>query len=209
MKRAALICLAMIGMGWWATQAYTQEERKADPHGDAHGQQPAEGQPSIEMKPVTVGPEHKLMQEGAGEWDQEITDFTTGPEPKVSKGRATCKVILDGLALTFETESHCDQGTFKGFGVTTWNTMTKNYEMTWVDTMSYNGLDSKWIGTWDAATETMTWNATCTVPGMGPCPMKMVEKRMGKDKTVAEFYWSMGPDQKETKSMQIVSTRVK
>lgn len=220
MRRAVGIFSLLTGVCLWAGQV-----SGADPKDQKPGQEPAKPQPTkpatgheghdhgdagehADMKPLQIQPEHKILLEGVGKWKMEQKHYMPGTtEPMPSTGTSIVTPILDGLGTSVQVESTGPMGTFKGFGIFTWNTGTKKYEGTWLDIYGYNGMD-EFEGTYEAATKTMTWKYSMSMPGGIQIPCKMVEKYESADKISSTFSMCM-PGQPDTKMMDVVYTRMK
>lgn len=158
-------------------------------------------------KIVPVGEEARGMQACAGEWDA-VAKMWHGPgEPKVARGKQTCKVILGGLAIAYEFESTDEVMPMKGFGVSMWNPTTKKFDAVWFDNYSWNGPALS-EGTFDKATKTLTETMVSKMPDGSAMKMRLVTKYESPDKNVMTFY-APGPDGKEVRMMEITYTRAK
>lgn len=157
---------------------------------------------------VQVGEEHKMLANGVGEWkiDQKMW-MEPGKDPMTATGTCITKSILDGRASVIHVETKSANGTFKGFGVCTWNSVDKKYEIAWVDVYSYYGLDNM-VGTYDSKTKTLTWTSTMKDPMSGmEMPVTMVETYPNADTMIAEFFVEVNG--MKIKTMQNTYTRIK
>ncbi|MFY9825429.1 MAG: DUF1579 family protein [Thermoanaerobaculia bacterium] len=82
---------------------------------------------------------HKALGTFAGEW-KISQKFYTGPgaKPMLATGKATCKVLLGGLAVYMESE--LDNG-YKAIVMSTWNASKGQYEGFFMDIYSHGGFD--------------------------------------------------------------------
>lgn len=193
MKKTILTLAAVLGVGLWVGIAQSGDEE--------YGEHP-------EMKPVELNEHHKVLHRSVGKWKVETKHWEPGQtEPAIGYGTSTCKKILDGRAVWFEVQTTSDQGEFKGFGVTTWNTLKQKYETSWVDIFSVDGLETG-EGTWDETTETMTSNWIFTMHDGTKSPIRMVEKWESKNSFVLSFFMHITDDE-EFKMMENTYTRVR
>jgi hypothetical protein len=121
--------------------------------------------------------EHEVFRKDVGTWDAEV-EIHPGPgaPPQRSRGVAVNKLV-GGVWLVIDFEN---DGGFQGHGVYGWDPAKKKYVGTWVDSM--RTFLAPMEGTWDAATQTMTfvgegtmqdgrtlrWRETTTVTGPTP-----------------------------------------
>ncbi len=156
--------------------------------------------------PVPLSDHHKILHQGVGEWDVvQKTWMSADAEPVVAKGTSVCRKILQGQGTMVEVETKDEHGVFRGFGIFTWSTIKKQYEASWLDVYSYNGIDSM-TGTYDKKSQTLTWTSQISMPSGVKIPFKMVEEKVSNDKAVSRFYM---PDEsgKEFMVMENVYTR--
>jgi len=125
---------------------------KAEPSKPAVTAQPATpAQPDMKevMKAMeeaaTPGPEHAAMAAMAGEWDvtMKYADWMADPSGKTwkeSKGEEKCEVVLGGRYVFGIFQGEFDGKKFEGRGFHGFNKATKQFESSWVDTMSTGQL---------------------------------------------------------------------
>ena len=118
------------------------------------------------------GPEHKVLELWAGNWDATVTMQTGAPQPEVSKATYTSRVGLGGRWLTGEFKGQMMGETFEGRDVLGYDQAKKSYVGTWIDSMSTSIMTS--TGTWDAASQTLTMSGM----GMDPASGKEVKHIM-------------------------------
>ncbi len=209
MSKRLITCAAALGIGLWAAGVRAQPSAHDHDHGHDHGHDHAHGQDGApaEYQPVKVGPQHEVLLKSVGKW-KTVEKHWENPEsePVTGYGTSTVTKILDGLAIMVEHQSTNDMGTFKGFGVFTWNQRTAEYEGNWLDVMCHDGMDPM-VGTYDSAAKTMTWTYHWTLPDGTKFPCRMVEKRIGNDQVVATFY-TTPPNGQEFKMMEIAYSRM-
>ncbi|WP_372367484.1 DUF1579 family protein [Candidatus Uabimicrobium sp. HlEnr_7] len=179
-----IVCLAVI------TTSYADENKQNDDYR------------------AKVTEHHKFFQAGVGEWKLEQKMWMDPTkEPMIATGTSICKSILDGRATTVHVETTSAMGTFKGFGVFTWNGKDKKYECSWVDVYSHYGLDSM-EGTHDSKTNVTTWTSKMIDPMTGTeMDVSMIEKYPNEDTMVSEFYVHINGS--TIKTMENTYTRIK
>jgi len=153
------------------------------------------------------GPEHKLFQEDAGEWDATVETFIPGAPPVVSKGKETNAVGCGGLCLISDFKGEMGPGQpFHGHGTTAWDPAKKKYVGTWTDSMSA-GI-SMGESTYDPATKTVTGFMEGPDPTGKVVKSRAVVQYQGAGTRVFTMYQT-GPDGKEAPMMKISYTRKK
>ncbi len=84
-----------------------------------------------------TGPEHKELGKLIGDWDMSIKspDHTDPSKTTTSKGSEKVEWLLEGRYTKSTTNADFGGMPFTGFGINGYNTTTKKFETTWVDTM--------------------------------------------------------------------------
>src|SRR5262245_37267397 len=183
MKWGALLCVgALITLTVWAQDkkaSGAKPDAKAPPGGDAAMEEM--------MKKVAPGPEHKVLDNMAGEWNVSAK-FWMAPdaEPMDSKGTSTKKWILDGRFIQEDHSSEFMGMKFKGLGITGYDKMKQKYTAFWVDSMGTGMMMSEG----DAAGNVITYKGTMDDPMTGKRnkPMKSILTIVNKDKHVLEMH---------------------
>ena len=111
------------------------------------------------------GPEHKVLELWAGDWDATVTVDMGGPKPDVSQATYSARVGLGGLWLTGEFKGQFMGQPFEGRDVLGYDSGKKSYVGTWIDSGSPSLSVSS--GTWDAASQTLTMRGTGLDPATG------------------------------------------
>lgn len=107
------------------------------------------------------GQELELLRKDVGEWDASITVTPApGAPPQASTGRLVSRLICGGRWLVTDFKNHTTG--FEGHGIYGYNVASKRYVGTWVDDMRSNLYLGE--GLWDAATKTMTYLWSATLP---------------------------------------------
>jgi hypothetical protein len=94
------------------------------------------------MEMPQIGEPHNKLARLAGTWVGEEKLYPSPWDPKggPAVARITNRIALDGFAIVqdYEQERH-GKANFKGLAVFTWDSMQKNYILTWWDTMGFPG----------------------------------------------------------------------
>lgn len=106
-----------------------------------------------------------------------------------------------------ETQLGGPFGEFKGSGLTGYDNVQKKYNGMWIDSMSTSISTS--LGTADKDGKVFTFTKECHDPISGkPVKSRDVLRIVSDDEHVINTY-TVGPDGKETKAMEIIFKRVK
>ena len=163
-----------------------------------------------EMPPLPKpGPEHAILAQDVGTWDA-VVELVAGPPgtaPMTSKGVEVNTIGCGGLCLVTDFKGELMPGVaFTGHGTTTYDTISKKYVGSWVDSMSSGMATSE--GAYDPATKKVT----------GTMAARDMTGAMSKSRTVSEYLdadrramtmFSPMPDGKEMQTMRISYTRRK
>lgn len=149
---------------------------------------------------------HKTLDVLAGQWNQTIKHQMNPQAPaQECKGTAKYHWILGGRFLVEEVGGEMMGERFEGFAIHGYDRQKQKYTSIWMDSMGTMMMQVE--GTADASGKTITY------AGEYDCPltksrkkMKTVLKLESRDKVILEMY-DTGPDGKEFKNMEIVSTR--
>jgi hypothetical protein len=77
---------------------------------------------------------HKLLEPLVGKWDTQAKQWLGDPKPETSTGHSQVKWILGGRFVEEHYDSVIFGKPYQGQGVTGYDTRTKKYVSTWVDT---------------------------------------------------------------------------
>jgi hypothetical protein len=142
------------------------------------------------MEMATPGPAHKALEPLVGDFDVVSKFWMGGDESNVmeSKGSVKSKWILDGRFLQEEFEGDMMGMKFKGFGLTGYDNMRKQYVSIWMDTMGTGIMKSE--GTADSDNKVFTFTGKMDEPATGEKdkPVKFVTKIISNDKHTFEMY---------------------
>jgi hypothetical protein len=162
------------------------------------------------MEAGTPGKMHKLLAEGAGEWQGKNTMWMApGSEPMTSECTSKATMIMDGRFMKLEvTGDMPGMGPFNGLGLYGYDNVTKKFVSTWTDSCGTTMMQ----GTGDLSEDgkTLNWKFTCSCPiAKKMVVVREVETISGPDRRKLEMF---GPDPKsgkEYKTMVIEFTRKK
>ncbi len=157
-----------------------------------------------QLPPVLCANEnHKIFEQFVGQWDAKVTIFENNA-PQSFTGIQTNTLGLGGRFLNTAFRGNFG-GDFAGSGTMGYNNVTKQYESTWVDSMS------TWItfennGTYDSSTKTLTLKGQVTDPQTNQkrATRTVYTVNSNTQYTCSTFETANGT---ETKTMEIVYTR--
>ena len=160
--------------------------------------------------PSAPGPEHKLLEDLAGNYGAKVKAWIEpGKPPEESTGVMKRKMIMGGRFLQEEYEGKLGPETFTGMGIIGFDRIRKKFVLSWIDSMSTGFMTSE--GTYDAAKKTFTYISEDTDPGSG-------KKMKGRDilrldnadqQTFEMHRQELEEGAKEFKVLEIVYTRKK
>jgi hypothetical protein len=178
----------------------------AQPAKDAPRAKDAEAQAETFARYAMPGPEHKLLDRMAGNWDA-ITRYWPAPgaEPVESKGSCRRKWILDGRFLMEELDGGNLVLPFRGLGLYGYDSFEQKHTSAWVDTMNTSILTN--LGTYDKTNDMVNFAGQYKDPWTGTKkPERGLTRFQSKDKHALEIYVTE-PDGKEFKMLEITYTR--
>jgi hypothetical protein len=153
------------------------------------------------MKP---GPEHQQLATRTGVWDVACSFWMKPDEPVTeTKGSMTYSSIFDGKYLQGEFTATMMGKPFVGHSIDGYNTVTKQYESVWYDTMgsSITSLSGPSSGNG----KTVTYSGEMTCPMNGHVQLRHVETHQSNDQFSVLAYHIK--DGKERKVMEFQYTR--
>jgi hypothetical protein len=130
---------------------------------------------------------HKLLEPLVGKWNTQAKQWLGDPKPETSTGHSEIKWILGGRFVEEHYDSVIFGKPYQGQGVTGYDTRTKKYVSTWVDTWG------TWItveeGQADATGKVLTLTAQDYDVATGKTrPIKFVYTIDGNDHHVMRVY---------------------
>ena len=169
----------------------------------------AEAQANAKMeawaRAMAPGEPHTALAELAGDWRYVVTFWEEpGTPPATYKGLATKTMILGGRFLQEEISGEPTDHPFKGFGITGYDNVTKQYVGMWLD--NHNTGISSSTGQRDSK-GVQTFQSSFSDPATGKTVRKRsVARVVDRDHHTYESFVTM-PDGKEWLHMRIEYTR--
>jgi hypothetical protein len=157
---------------------------------------------------ATPGPEHKVLESKVGKWDVKVRMWAT-PDAPVEESSATCESewAYGKRFLEHEVEGTWMGQPFEGRGYVGFDNLKKKYVMTWLDSGMTGIAYSE--GTYDAGKKAFTFTGECPDVMSGTFKKSRTVETMKDANTCVSETYSTGPDGKEFKTMEMVSTRAK
>lgn len=157
-------------------------------------------------KAGTPGEQHAQLAKMAGEW-KVAGKFWMGPgDPSLSEGTASRRMMLDGRVLAESFTSEFMGMPFTGHGMTGYDNVTGKWWTTWNDSMSTGLLTME--GQCTESGDVCTWIGSNIDPTGKTMYTKGVSTTHSRDRETFVSY-VIGPDGKETRTMELVYTRKK
>jgi hypothetical protein len=155
---------------------------------------------------MTPGDMHKMLAKMDGNWTGEATFWMQpGAPPQKATVAATNKMIMNGLYQQTTNSGNMMGMPFQGMGINGYDNHLKLFISTWVDNMG-SGI-STLKGPWDAASKTITLRGKMVDPfSKGETEVKQTIKITDDTHEEMEMFTIL-PDGKEFKTMNIVSTK--
>jgi Protein of unknown function (DUF1579) len=158
----------------------------------------------IYKKVGTPGEQHKLLAKLEGSWTTKATCLADAASPKVSTGTCEQTLILDGHYLRQEYSGEKMGEPFTGLCFMGFNNQTKQFESTWIDSMSTSMY--KFEGTASSDGRTITQECRYDDPVRGSAVRRVVTRI--KDDNTLEFEMFITPrGEKEEKILEIAYAR--
>jgi hypothetical protein len=152
------------------------------------------------------GEPHKMLAAMAGDWTLEVKAWMVpGAPPSVSQATCTCKMIMDGRFLQEDVTGTMMNQPFTGMSLTGFDNIKQKYTATWIDNMTTGIFKSE--GAYDPAAKIVNMSGMQYDPVSDKdVPVRTVT-RLVDDKTHVFEWYTVGPDGKEVKAMEITYTR--
>jgi len=150
--------------------------------------------------------EHKLLEKYVGAWDAEVTMQLASGQPAVKSPAKSTARLIGGIWLLTDFDSSMMGAPFSGHEVLGYDTKSKHYCVTWVDSMS-TGFSTGELD-FDAKSATLGGNLNGRDPADAPMTWRQAD--VWKDDDTRE--WTMyrkGADGKEQVELQITYKRHK
>ncbi|MBW3565197.1 MAG: DUF1579 domain-containing protein [Acidobacteria bacterium] len=157
-------------------------------------------------KAGTPGEQHARLAKMAGEWKVAGKFWMEPGDPVVSEGTSSRRMMLDGRVLAESFTSEFMGVPFAGHGMTGYDNVTGKWWTTWNDSMSTGILTME--GQCTESGDVCTWIGSNIDPMTGKTMYTKMVGRSRNDRETIES-WVIGPDGKETRTMELVYTRKK
>ena len=153
--------------------------------------------------------EHKVLKHEVGEWQAEVTMFMgpAGPydPPHKSVAKESCRMVGD-FWLVSDFEGSFEGMKLSGHAQFGYDPQKKKYFGTWVD--SFRPVQTHMIGTFDAATKTLTYDTTAkAMDGTEEKGKNVIV--FSDNKKVMTMYGAAPGTGEMIKVMEVVYTRAK
>jgi hypothetical protein len=159
-------------------------------------------------KYMTPSKAHEMLAKDTGVWDANMTFWMPdNPEAQKATSKAEYKMILSGLYQEGKYSGNIFGMPFEGKGLMAFDNETEEYISTWVDNMGTGIMVTR--GKYDEASKSITLFGEQVVPGTKKSKkVKEVITYMDDNNQKMEMF-DILENGKETKTMEIVSKRVK
>lgn len=155
----------------------------------------------------TPGNQHLKLEAFIGEWEGQLKMWgAPGAEPQTSKTKATIRMDMDGRYLRANHTGEFEGAPFRGQSVWGYNNLRKQYESTWIDSMSTGIMFS--TGQADAAGRVFTFTGEADDPMSGKTVKEREVATVIDDDTWKLEAFRPGTDGKEARTMEIVFKRI-
>jgi len=155
---------------------------------------------------MTPGPMHEMLANRVGEWKAEVTMWMDPSQPPETSEATTVTESMLGGRYFKSTHTGMMMGEpFEGFEISGYDNVKKEFFNVWMDNMGTGIMVS--TGTYDEATNTLTFTGEMTDPMGNVMNTREVIVPSDKDHSTFEMYVDMGGN--EIKTMEIKYTRVK
>ena len=172
---------------------------------------PTRAQGDDDMKAMMAyaapGDIHKMMAKSVGTWTGAISMWMQpNTSPITSTAEMKNEMILGGRYLKGTNSGNFMGQPFEGISVTGYDNAKKVFINNWIDNMGTGMMTL--TGTWDAATNSITFKGTMVDPASGKdVPVRQVLKFVDDNHQVMEMYASAGAGGAEFKTMEIKFTK--
>jgi Protein of unknown function (DUF1579) len=159
-------------------------------------------------KLAALNENHKKLEQFVGEWKCDVKCWMApGAEPEKTAGSAKNEMIMGGRYLKCEFSGNMMGQPFTGGNLLGYDNAKGKFFSLWIDSMSTGYMASE--GTCDASGKVFTYISEFDCPiRKQHIKMRIVNTVIDNDSSKAEMY-DTTPDGQETKSMEILYTRVK
>ncbi len=170
---------------------------------------PSEADMAAYLALAQPGPEHDLLKQFEGEWDQDVKMWMQpGQPPMEAKSHTSAKMVLGGRFLQTSGEVGEPPMQFSTFGMMGFDRRHKEFTMVAFDTMGTYYVTAS--GAYDVASKTISLYGEDEDPIMGFTQKYYIHfKWHGPDQYSTEviFVDFPGAEEKEFKMVEVLSTR--
>jgi len=162
---------------------------------------PSDAENAAWEKAMAVGPMHKLLASGAGEWKTDMKMWMApNAEPQTSTGSCMNEMILGGRYQESKYESSVMGMPYEGRGLVGYDNLKNMFVNTWSDNMGTGIMYSE--GPYDEKTNSITFKGSYIDPMTGKeVKTREVYKFVADNHHIFEMYATQ--EGKEFKSMEI------
>ncbi|MEO8513541.1 MAG: DUF1579 domain-containing protein [Ignavibacteria bacterium] len=158
------------------------------------------------MDYMTPGDMQKMLTKGVGSWKVKTTFWMApGGEPTLSDATANSEMVMGGRYLQTKITGNMMGMPFEGMSLEGYDNAAKVFMSTWVDNMGTGIMYM--TGKWDESAKQITY----TGKTIDPMTSNWIDVRQvvtyNSDGTTKMEMYGPGPDGKEFKSMEIISTK--
>ena len=150
---------------------------------------------------------HQMLEPFAGKWRHTVRwQMAPDAKPEESTGTNENSWIMGGRFLKQEAKGQAMGEPFEGLGILGYDNIRQEYSSIWIDNMNTSMMTA--TGRYDALTKTLheQGSFSCPITGETHRSFRTVWKIIDRDHYVYEGY-SLGPDGKEFKSLEVSYTR--
>jgi hypothetical protein len=183
-------------------------DKKEDPATGAGNSAAFEAGMAEYMKLIEPGPMHAELAKQVGEWDMVQTFIIPGAPEMVAKGSTVTKAIHGGRYFVSDIKSTSAMGDYEGTGTSAYDTFSKKFVYTWIDSMATGVMVSYGKMKDDGSIEYTSEAQPDPMTG-GEVVFRMVHKTLSKDKMTFDMWTTAVGSTEETKMMSVVYTRKK
>ena len=158
------------------------------------------------MEYMTPGDMHKMLAKGSGNWKMKSSFWMApGGEPMVTEATATGEMVMDGRYLLSKVKGNMMGMPFDGMSLEGYDNAAKLFMSTWIDNMGTGIMFM--TGKWDETAKTIRYTGKAVDPMTGNWIDIRQDVSFGSDGTTTMVMYGPGPDGKEFKTMEILSSK--
>lgn len=192
LKNVAL-SLALVGGTAFVTATVVSQDKPAGDHG------------MPDMTLCMPGEHHKALDKFVGTWNDDLKHWMDpNSEPGTMQGTTESKWILDGHYLMGHFKGEYEGMPFEGIEIRGYDNMRNEYFTIWLDSMGTGYSISK--GNMKDGKMVMHGTTDDPMSNMKDIKTRSVGTELSDGKMKFEMF-AVGPDGKEVKTMEIISTR--